>query len=190
MKSFREYLAESVRTYPFVIKVAGDLPEGFTDSLETSLNKFGVGKLTNPKKTPITKTPMDFPTLENIQVNTIEIDLNYPTTTQVLQSYISQCCGVHESHVKVMTPMQEIDTEDTTEEEYQTLLATEEMGSSIGNESQAHDTVGEKRMFKLLDELSQERKKDEMRPQKAVKDSGDDIMDNTVQSSKSAIGSK
>lgn len=188
MKSFKEYLAESVRTYPFVVKVAGDLPEGFVDTLESSLGKFGVGKMNNPKKTPITKIPMDFPTLENMQVNTIELELQYPTTTQVLQSYISQCCGVHESHLKVMTPMQEIDTEDTTEEEYQTKLTTEEMGNAISNDAQ--QTVGKERMFKLLDELAKERKADEMRPQNAVKDAGDDVMDNTEQSSKSAIGSK
>ena len=29
---FEQYLAESTRTYPFKIGVAGDLPEGFADT--------------------------------------------------------------------------------------------------------------------------------------------------------------
>ena len=29
MKTFREYLAESKKTYPFKVRVAGDLPENF-----------------------------------------------------------------------------------------------------------------------------------------------------------------
>jgi hypothetical protein len=29
MSTFKEYLSESVKTYEFKIKIAGDLPEGF-----------------------------------------------------------------------------------------------------------------------------------------------------------------
>jgi hypothetical protein len=189
MKSFREYLAESVRTYPFVIKVAGELPEGFADSLESHLGKFGIAKMSNPKKSPITKKPLDFPTLENLETHTVELELQYPTTTQVLQEYLAHACSVPASHIKVLTPMQELEGEDTTEEEYQALLTTEEMGGSLDNEKQAQDTVGQKRMFQLLDELTKERDSDEMRPQNAVKDAGGDVMDNQDKPSKSAIGS-
>ena len=35
MKSFKELLQESQKTYKFKVRVAGELPEGFEDSLKT-----------------------------------------------------------------------------------------------------------------------------------------------------------
>ena len=42
MKSFKEYLTESKKTYDFRIKIAGDLPEGADKMMKTALEKFGV----------------------------------------------------------------------------------------------------------------------------------------------------
>jgi len=36
---FKKYLAEANKQYDFVIKVAGELPEGFEDKMETALKK-------------------------------------------------------------------------------------------------------------------------------------------------------
>ena len=40
MKNFSDFLTESTKTYKFIVRVAGELPEGFKDSLERSLDKF------------------------------------------------------------------------------------------------------------------------------------------------------
>ena len=48
MKTFKEYLAESKKVYPFKIKVAGDLPGGFEAKLKQQLFVYHVdGDLNN-----------------------------------------------------------------------------------------------------------------------------------------------
>ena len=85
MKSFTEFLTESKKTYPFKIGVAGDLPENFVDMLETCLEKYNLSNLSTGKKTPIQERPLDFPQLENMEVTYFEAEVNYPTTSQVMQ---------------------------------------------------------------------------------------------------------
>ena len=64
MKSFNEYLVESKKTYKFKIKAAGELPENFTDKMETALNKYEVVSFNKGATTPIDKTPLDFPQIQ------------------------------------------------------------------------------------------------------------------------------
>ena len=90
MKSFTEFLIESKKTYPFKIGVAGELPEGFVDAMETALKKYDVINMSAGKKTPIQERPLDFPQLENTEVTYFEVELTYPTTTQVLQEYLAK----------------------------------------------------------------------------------------------------
>ena len=68
MKTFAQFLTESEKTYKFFIRVAGEVPEGFVDTMETNLNKYEVVKLSTGKRTPITEKPMDFPQLQNMEV--------------------------------------------------------------------------------------------------------------------------
>ena len=42
MKSFEQYLTESKKTYKFKIRVAGEVPEGFANTLEGALQKYDV----------------------------------------------------------------------------------------------------------------------------------------------------
>lgn len=69
MKDFKTYLAESKKTYKFKIGVAGELPEHTADHFESALGKFGLVNMSPFKKTPITKRPLDFPQLENVEVH-------------------------------------------------------------------------------------------------------------------------
>ena len=61
MKSFEQYLTESKKTYKFKIRVAGEVPEGFANTLEGALQKYDVKNLSAGKTTPITEKPLDFP---------------------------------------------------------------------------------------------------------------------------------
>ena len=40
MKTFKEYLAEAVKTYQARIKIAGELPENFESKLKTMMTKY------------------------------------------------------------------------------------------------------------------------------------------------------
>jgi len=155
MKNFADYLTESKKTYEFKIGVAGELPENFEDMLETSLQKYGCSNIAAGKTTPIQERPLDFPQLENCEATYFEISCTYPTTVQVLQEYIGQCCGVKQSHIIVRNPNepQELYQEETSSDVYVAKLTVEDMGGESAQES-----VGEDRVMNLLKELETARK--------------------------------
>ena len=165
MKSFAEYLTESKKTYDFKIGIAGDLPEGVEDRIETALQKFGIKKLTPGKKTPIQERPLDFPQLENMHVTYYETELMYPTTVQVLQTYLGEVCSIDQSHIIVRNPNepQELYQQEEKEETYVAKLTVEDMGGEDGQPN-----VGQSRVMDLLKELESARKEASVDPIKDV----------------------
>jgi len=151
----RQILAESTKTYPFKIGVAGELPEGFADHLESALEKFVVVKMGNGKKTPIQKRPLDFPALENERATYFETELQYPTTTQVLQQYIKTYCNLPESHIIVRNPNepQEAYQEPKSDEPYEAKLNT-----AYEDSKDEQKSAGSMRVMELLKELEKARK--------------------------------
>lgn len=82
MKTFREYLTESVKTYDYRIKIAGELNDQTLAAFEKALAKFDIIKLTKPKKTPVMKSPAGFPELANQEIHIMDATFNYPATAQ------------------------------------------------------------------------------------------------------------
>jgi len=80
MKTFKEYLTENKKVYSFKIKVAGELPEKFQEGLKARLDRCKVVTLEKQATTPIQKTPLDFPTLQNKEVTVFEVICEYPIT--------------------------------------------------------------------------------------------------------------
>lgn len=155
MRSFAQILTESKKTYEFKIGVAGELPEGFADKLETSLKKFGLKNVTTGKKTPIQERPLDFPQLQNMEVTYFEAEVEYPTTSQVMQEYVGECCTVPQSHIIVRNandPREEYQ-EMKDDAPYEAMLTTEDMGGESAQKS-----VGGNRVMDLLKELETARK--------------------------------
>ena len=187
MRSFTEILNESKKTYAFKIGVAGELPEDFADKLETSLQKYDVAKMSSGKKTPIQERPLDFPQLQNMEVTYFEVEVNYPTTTQVLQEYIGKCCGLDQSYIIVRNPNEPQEQYQQTAQEksdtYEPMLTKEDMGGESGQ-----DSVGSNRVMELLKELEKARKEQENDPTAgAPKGESKDI--DTNENAKSPIGS-
>jgi len=157
MRSFTTVLTESKKTYEFKIGVAGPLPEGFADNMETILKKFNVVQMSSGKKTPIQERPLDFPQLQNMEITYFETELEYPTTTQVLQEYVGKCCGIDQAYIIVRNA-------NDPREEYQAMkddapyvskLETEDMGGES-----AQDNVAGSRVMSLLKELETAQKED------------------------------
>lgn len=184
MKSFKEYLTESKKTYTFKVGVAGDLPENCQEQMQTSLKKFGLENLSKGKKTPIQERPLDFPNLHNMEVTYWDLTVSYPTTPQVLGEYIANCCGVAANHIMVRNnqePLEEYQAP-KTEEAYETMLTKEDMG---GESAQAN--VAGTRIMELLKELETARKEREHDPAAAAPTGeSKDISDSD--NSKSVIG--
>jgi len=151
MKTFKDYLTESRKTYAFKIKVAGDLSEDFESKLESAVGRFSTVKLTKGKRTPIQEVPLDFPTMKNTQVTMWDAEVNYPTTPEVLENYVSAITG-HTLHcVKVVTnnaPSEEYQAQQTKEHK-EPLLADPTL-----EEVDGQAVVGEQGKMTLLKTLA------------------------------------
>ena len=151
MKSFTQYLTESKKTYAFKIKVAGDLPEEFDADLKAATEKFSVVKLSKGKRTPVQEAPMDFPMLKNQHVTVFDLEVNYPTTPQVLEAYLAHVCNCQQDHVVVRTANQ-------AAEEYIEVEAAEKDKKALLDQdydtNDNQDTVGNNRTMSLLKDLA------------------------------------
>ena len=184
MKNFTDYLTESKKTYDFKIGVAGDYAEDCKAHMETALGKFGVVKMTAGKRVPISKRPLDFPQLENIDVTYFEAEITYPTTTLILQEYLGKCCNIPQSNIIVRDPLapQEDYQEEKETKPYESMLNTEDMGGES-----AQEAVASNRVMDLLKELETARKEREVDPIMGVpKGESNDIGD--TENTKAVVG--
>ena len=185
MTRFTEILQESKKTYSFLVRIAGDLPESFEATMKTSLEKFDLVSVTGPKRTPIKETTMDFPLLQNMEVHTFEVTVNYPTTSHVMEMYLVDCCGVAHTHLNVRVPGEpvELDQQQKMPEVYDPLLTKEDMGGES-----AQDSVGGQRVMDLLKELEVARKEAKYSPIAGVK-AGDQADITNEENAESVVGS-
>lgn len=101
MKSLKQYIVESVKTYNYTIKIAGDIDKNFMDLFKYNLNKFDPVKISDPVTTPIQKSPYGFPNLANQSVNIIKAEFRYPATEPMIQQ-IAQLLGYNVNMVRVI----------------------------------------------------------------------------------------
>ena len=158
MKSFKDYLVESIeeKKYTFKIKVAGDLPEHFEDAAKAALQKYQVASFNKGKTTPIQSKLVDFPTLENAQVTVFEVELDYPTTSTVLTSYMAEHTGVDPCCIKVRSLKEEEEAELNAEN-----FVDGKKGSLLNQDyakENNQNIVGDKHVASFLKELSKNSK--------------------------------
>jgi len=136
MRSLKQYIAESVHTYNYTIKVAGEVDKNFLDMFIYNLKKFNC--VTEPKisNTPIQKSPYGFPNMSNVPVTIIKCEFRYPATEPMVQQ-IAQLLGYNVNAVRMINTKYD-DSIDAESEEYQNqmsqdpLLTKEEMGEMPG----------------------------------------------------------
>lgn len=102
MKKFRDYLAESERTYNYRIKVVGDLPTGFYNNLKSRLDQFDPLSISDIKSTPIQAKPADFPTQENEKVSSFDVKLRYPAIEPQIKQF-ARLMGFDENKIIMQT---------------------------------------------------------------------------------------
>jgi hypothetical protein len=170
MKSFKDYLIESLeeKKYPFKIKIAGDLPEHIEDTMKAALEKYKVSSFNKGKTTPIQPKLLDFPTLENTQMTVFDVELDYPTTSQVLTAYMSEQTGLDACCIRVRSLKEEDEIELNTEH-----LNSDKKEALLNQDYQKEnyqDTVGDKKISSLLKELSKASKDSQPTQYKGVND--------------------
>jgi hypothetical protein len=117
MKNFKEYLAESERTYNYRIKIVGELPSGFCDALKGRLAQFDPLKIGTEKSTPIQAKPADFPAFENDKVTSIDVMFRYPAIEPQIKQ-IARLLGLDENKIVMQTSVY-----DDNNDDYQKKLA-------------------------------------------------------------------
>ena len=161
MSTFKQYLTESVKSYDYKIKIAGEPKDIDTNKLETALEKFELAKMSAGKKTPIQTMPLDFPQLSNESVTIWDVTTNYPATSRELQEYLSTYMNIPQTHIVVRKPNEP--TEEYQEQmqvaknsEYKNKLLDLEMKDSP--KVNAEDFHSTKANMSLLKELMKNKK--------------------------------
>jgi len=101
MRSLKQHIMESIHTYKYTIKIAGTIDKDFLDMFKYNLNKFDPVEISEPKSTPIQKSPYGFPNLENESVTLIKVEFRYPATEPMVQQ-LAQLCGYNVNMVRMI----------------------------------------------------------------------------------------
>lgn len=104
MTTFKEYLAESKKQYPFRVKIAGEFSAEQESNMKSLLGKYTVAEFKKLKTTPVQELPLDFPQVKNCEVNIYEVTLDYPSTQQELTEYLASELGVNKQNLVVRRP--------------------------------------------------------------------------------------
>ena len=156
MKSLKTYITESLKSYNYTIKIAGDVDKNFIDMFKYNLNKFDPIRISDPTKTPIQKDPYGFPNLNNQSVTIIKADFRYPATEPMIQQ-IAQLLGYNVNMVRVITT----DFDDSINSEADgyanemkdsPVLTHEEMGEQPGAK-EANKAYGDSYLSSIKDQM-------------------------------------
>lgn len=101
MKSLKHYIVESVKTYNYTIKIAGEVDKNFLELFAYNLKKFDPVNISTPKSTVVQKDPYGFPNLSNQPVTIIKAEFRYPATEPMIQQ-IAQLLGYNINMVRVV----------------------------------------------------------------------------------------
>lgn len=101
MKNLRQYITESVKSFDYTIKIAGEVNKNFLDLFKFNLNKFDPIVIADPVTTPIQKSPYGFPNLSNQSVTIIRASFRYPATEPMIQQ-VAQMLGYNLNMVRVI----------------------------------------------------------------------------------------
>ena len=136
MRSLKHFIVESIHTYKYTIKIAGTIDKNFIDMFKYNLNKFDPVEISEPKSTPIQKSPYGFPNLENESVTLIKVEFRYPATEPMVQQ-LAQLLGYNVNMVRMIST----DFDDSNDSEMagyedemknSPLLNKEELGEQPG----------------------------------------------------------
>tara|TARA_B110000977_G_C10968619_1_gene451437 strand:+ start:245 stop:910 length:666 start_codon:yes stop_codon:yes gene_type:complete len=104
MKTYKQFLAESSKTYAHRIKIAGELPENFESRLKDFMTKYETVEFKKVASTPVQEHPHEFPRIVNKEVTMYDIETSYPIGFKVLEDVLKEEFGIAQDHLKVKHP--------------------------------------------------------------------------------------
>lgn len=100
MKAFKAYLTESQQTFDFKLRIAGELPDDLMSKIKTVLEAYKVVNVSKSKRLPIQETP-EFPNMGPVEVNLLDVSLQYPCTDIQVRTLIAERTGINLACIKV-----------------------------------------------------------------------------------------
>lgn len=190
MKSFKEHLTESKRTYDFKVKIAGDVSAEQEATMKELLGKYSVVEFKKTGKTPVQALPLDFPRLTNTEVCIYEISLDYPVASHELQNYLGNGLKILEQSIVVRRPGEPSEQyQEPGEKREGALLNDAEYKESPNVDS--NDYYGDKYNASLIKTLNDDLKAQHKARGQVIPNGDDGKTTNEVaQNNQSPIGSK
>jgi hypothetical protein len=136
MKSFKEYLEQSIRKYNYRVKVAiVDITEERLDKIERIFSKYEIYEMTLPKKTIIQEHPLDFYDLSNVDVTIIDIVTRVPISPYNVQQEIKVTLNIPETYIVVRN------WDEPREKETQRMLSFKEIEAEANDKDMVATSV-------------------------------------------------
>ncbi len=181
MKTFKEYLAEAVKTYQARIKIAGELPENFETKLKNYMTKYETIEFKKTASTPVQEHPHEFTRLKNVEVTIFDVTTNYPCSVNALKEYLADYMNVNAAMIVVRKPGEPTEEyqdqmEKAGKSEYVNKLMDIEMSDSP--KVNKDELTGDKYNMSLLKELMKTRKDVEAEIEKGADHDKQNIMPN------------
>jgi hypothetical protein len=101
MKTFKQFLMESVRSYKYKISVCGDPGKNWMDMFVMNLQKFDPVKIGTPNSKPIQKNPLGFNDVKNQPVTIIDVEFKYPCTEPMVKQ-LARLLNYDENMVRML----------------------------------------------------------------------------------------
>lgn len=162
MANFIEYLTESVKTYQFKIKLAGDMGNDVADRMKSALMKYDCAKLSSGKRTPIQESPLDFPEMKNTHVTIYDAECKYPTTSHELTHYLAEKLKISASCIRVRSSAEESEIESNMAAQKRVGSSTAALLNQPYENTDNQNLVGEKGKLNFLQELGKIRHEGEV----------------------------
>lgn len=94
MKSLKQYLAESEKTYEFKVRTIAEMSDEQLDKLERFLAKYNVESVSAPRKSILQKSPAGFGDVGPSEVFTLDIATKLAVAPYTLHEEIARATGV------------------------------------------------------------------------------------------------
>lgn len=189
-KTFKDYLMESKKSYPFKVKIAGEVTNEQEECLKSLLSKYQVAQFKKSGKTPVQALPLDFPRLNNVEVNIWDVTLDYPVTSHELINYLGNGMRINEQNIVVRNPNEPLEEYQKPSESYDGPLLTDPTYKESPN-ANPDDYYGDKYNASFVKALNDDLKA-QRKERGEVIPGGDDgkTLSDIPQGNRSPVGSK
>jgi hypothetical protein len=190
MKSFKDYLTESKRTYDFKVKIAGPVTAECENDMKTLLGKYQIVGFKKSASTPVQALPLDFPRLTNAEVNIYEVSLDYPVASHELQYYLAGGLKINEQSIVVRKPGEPSEQYQEPQEKREGALLNDSTYAESPNVD-SNDYYGDKYNASLIKTLNDDLKAQHKARGQVIPNGDDGKTTNEVaQNNRSPVGSK